>query len=238
MEGHRDYESILQRVYQAILQCGDIAVDVGAHTGRHTIPMAESVSPGGRIYAFEPLPQCRKQLSKTTLVNYSAFGDIINILPYALSDYTGKTTFVVAKDALGYSGLKERTYDTPTRLKRIKVEVNTIDNLFSQFLSLRYIKIDAEGGEYHIMRGALECINKFRPVLTFEFGANSIREYQITPDDVARLLSDYGYNIFDINGKHLKPPDFVKSAYEQAIWDYIAIPAEDRVSEEKIMKLF
>ena len=57
-----DYEAAVQRVYEAVLDHGDLALDVGAHIGRHTFPMAASVGAAGRVLAFEPLDDCRRQL--------------------------------------------------------------------------------------------------------------------------------------------------------------------------------
>ena len=51
------YEERLQNFYQNILEKGDIVVDVGAHSGRHTIPLAFTVGPEGKVITFE---KCRK----------------------------------------------------------------------------------------------------------------------------------------------------------------------------------
>ncbi len=231
-----DFEALLQRAYQAVLREGDIAIDVGAHVGRHCIPMANSVSPSGKVFAVEPLPVCRGYLTHQIEVFHKELKDIIKIYPFAMSDYEGKGEFVVAKDALAYSGLRERIYDVPTELEKIPVTIKTIDNLFLDLPSLRYIKIDAEGGEYHIMRGAAACIDKFRPLVSFEFGVNSIKEYGFTPDEPAQFLLDRGYRIYDILGRLLPAPsDFVQSATSQNVWDYIAVPAENKTLERTIL---
>jgi len=49
-----DYELMLEQIYRAALRPGDIAVDIGAHEGRHTLPMARAVGPSGSVFAFEP----------------------------------------------------------------------------------------------------------------------------------------------------------------------------------------
>src|SRR6516165_8333277 len=60
-----DYERLLQEAYEAFLSPGDIVVDVGAHLGRHTVPLSRCVSPGGQVFAVEPLPACRERLQQT-----------------------------------------------------------------------------------------------------------------------------------------------------------------------------
>lgn len=51
------FESTVRTVYETILSPGDVAVDVGAHVGKHTLPMARLVAPEGKIIAFEPIPE-------------------------------------------------------------------------------------------------------------------------------------------------------------------------------------
>jgi FkbM family methyltransferase len=233
----RNYEVLVQETYEAILSDGDVAIDVGAHQGRHCIPMAERVFPHGKVLAFEPLPICRKMLDKEVTAYYPELAGVLKVYPYALSDFTGTTEFVVAKDALAYSGLKERQYDWPTELERIPIEVKRLDDLCLDLPSLRFLKIDAEGGEYHILKGAVQTLRKFRPAVAFEFGVNSIAEYRITPAEMARFWTEQRYKIYGIIGNYLRENDFVASAEAQTIWDYVAVPAEDTVLESTVARL-
>jgi len=229
------FESLVQAIYEAILTRGDIAIDVGAHVGRHTIPMATKVRPNGQVFAFEPLPMCRAMLKEQLTKQHGELAKVITTYSYALSDYDGEAEFVLSIDALAYSGLKRRVYDTPTRLDRMPVMVRKLDSLFLDLPSLKYIKIDAEGGEFHVLKGTIQCLRKFRPLITFEFGANSISEYGITPADMAVLLASAQYKVYDIRGRHLSRSGFVQSAIVQDVWDYIAIPSENGAFEEAVL---
>src|SRR5947208_2926539 len=138
METPPNYEVIVQETYEAILRDGDFAVDVGAHHGRHTIAMAECVFPRGKVMAFEPLPQCREYLGQVIDDYRPELAECVETMPFALSDHDGETEFVVARDALAYSGLKTRRYDWPTRLTRIPVQVRTLDDMCMALPSLRF----------------------------------------------------------------------------------------------------
>lgn len=72
-----DYERMLERFYCQVLQNGDIAVDVGAHIGRHTFPMASSIGTRGLVYAFEPLPV---QFKNLVMVFKEILMEILNCL--------------------------------------------------------------------------------------------------------------------------------------------------------------
>lgn len=101
-----DYEARVQRAYEAILRPGDVAIDVGAHVGDHTLPIARRIMPGGVVYAFEPLPTCRTAL-QTTLDKEPALKTVVRLFDVALGASAGAAQFVVAEDALAYSGLRE-----------------------------------------------------------------------------------------------------------------------------------
>jgi len=136
-----DFESLVQATYECILTSGDIAIDVGAHVGRHTIPMAKKVFPHGRVFAFEPLPMCREKLREQIAEHHGELSNLITTYPYALSDYHGEAEFVVAIDALAYSGLKQRVYDTPTSLGQIPVVVRRLDSVVFDLPSLKYMAL-------------------------------------------------------------------------------------------------
>ncbi len=222
-----DYEAVVQRVYEAVLDRGDLALDVGAHLGRHTFPMAASVGPAGRVLAFEPLDDCRRQLLAELRADSAGSAQRTAVYGWALGRERGHAEFVVALDFPAYSGLRERVYDAPTRIQKRHVRLETIDRMFVPFSRgwiwsrrrrLRFIKIDAEGGEYHILLGAKRTICRNRPVIAFEFGANSIGEYGFEPRELSRYLASVGYSVVDILGRDVSDENvFASSAGLQKV---------------------
>jgi FkbM family methyltransferase len=232
-----DYELIVQKVYESILENGDIAIDVGAHVGRHTIPIARKIAPNGKVFACEPLPMCQSPLLNSIKTNPLNLNGIVTVYPYALSDFEGISDFTIVVDDIGYSGLKERKIDNNSRIEKIKVNVKKLDNLFSKINSLRYIKIDAEGGEFNILKGGIYTIKKFRPVVTFEFGASSYSAYSVIPEQVFIFWNELNYKIYDILGNLLDGETiFAQSSINQHVWDYIAIPADNISATEEILR--
>ncbi len=230
-----DYEAGVQAVYESLLRPGDVAIDVGAHLGRHLMPMARCVAPAGRVLAFEPLPACLQSLAAAFDQKWAQLRSVVTIHGCALGDRSGQTEFVVAREAMGYSGLRERKYDVATTLERIPIEVRRLDEFALDLPSLAYIKIDAEGGELHILRGAAMTLERFRPVVTFEFGASSIGNYGISVLEMADFWIERKYEIFDILARPLRTRDiFAKSATDQSVWDYVALPGEARALAERV----
>jgi FkbM family methyltransferase len=232
-----DFESIVQESYEAILKEGDIAIDVGAHLGRHVIPLARRVGSTGHVFAFEPLPMCRQALADRLAEEYPELAPRVTLSGDALSDREGDAEFVVARDALSFSGLKRQQYAEPTNLEALRVRVTKLDALFADLPRLDYIKLDAEGGEYDILQGAVACLQKYRPVVGFEFQPLALREYSVTHADMARFWSEHRYKLYGISGQLLSAKAFAESPVTLRICDYVAIPAEKPHLEETLVQL-
>jgi FkbM family methyltransferase len=231
-----DFECHLQFLYEVLLGPGDVAVDVGAHRGRHALPLARRVLPSGKVFAFEPLPACRTALERKVALE-PELASVLTLSADALGASDGTAEFVVACDDPGYSGLRERPYDRPTRLERIPVRVRRLDDVLSGLETpsscpLRFIKIDAEGGELDILRGATDILARFRPVVAFECGARALQGYGAGPDDVAAFWAAAGYRVYSIAGEWLPPAAFVLSATTENLWDYVAVPDDNPALEE------
>ena len=227
-----DFETRLQHIYQQFLTFGAAVIDVGAHVGRHTIPIAKAVGSSGWVLAVEPLAECQQPLLAN--LNKAGVASWVDIIDCALSDYTGTSDFIVAQNLLEFSGLRERVYDAPTLTVTRQVAVAQLDNLHLKKQPIRYIKIDAEGGELGILRGGAKLIARDRPIVSFEFGMNSARSYNIFPEEMHDFWTQLNYSVIDILGNLLSKEAFVHSATAQQVWDYFAYPTEQIASMSRI----
>lgn len=227
-----DFETRLQHIYQQFLTIGAAVIDIGAHIGRHTIPIAKAVGSSGWVLAVEPLAECQQPLLSN--LNQAGVASWVDIIDCALSDYTGTSDFIVAQNLLEFSGLRERIYDAPTLTVTRQVAVAQLDNLDLKKQPIRYIKIDAEGGELGILRGGAKLIARDRPIVSFEFGMNSARSYNILPEEMHDFWTQFNYSVIDILGNLLSKEAFVHSATTQQVWDYFAYPTEQIASISRI----
>jgi FkbM family methyltransferase len=140
-------------------------VDVGAHDGLLTLPLARL--PGARVLAFEPLPAAFERLSAAC----AGIGTI-RPLPQALGDAAGRLTLSVpVVDGVPQEQWASvaKTFDSHgerVQARRVTVPVVTLDSL--GLADLTAMKIDAEGAEYEVLRGARATLRRCRPVLTLE----------------------------------------------------------------------
>lgn len=217
-----DFEGALERYYLSIISEGDVVFDIGAHTGRHTVPLSRAVGRSGFVLAVEPLQAMVRELRERELSN-------VEVVAAACSARSmDRATFTYVPEFPGYSGFRRRTYPALTAIELCEVNVATLDDL-ARGLSVapRYVKIDVEGAEYLVLLGSRELLSGSRPVISIESGAESLSYYDHTAADVFDLLACSGYVVLNIEGERLSRSQFVESNIVQRVWDYILIPSEN-----------
>ncbi len=190
------YDRLTRIVLRSQLQKDSNCIDVGCHKGE-ILDMMIKYAPKGNHIGFEPIPELYKGLLKK-------YDKIAKILPFALSSENGHSSFYHVVNAPAYSGIKKRRYDTKhPKLEQIKVELRTLDELIKDSYPIDLIKIDVEGGEFDVLKGARSILTYQKPMLLFEAGKGSSEFYGTTADDLFRFLTEtVKYQIFTL-------PDFV-----------------------------
>lgn len=183
------YDRLTKVILKRILSVESIGIDIGCHKGE-ILDIFLKYAVKGRHIGFEPIPELFVYLSKT-------YGSVCQIYPFALSDHNGKSIFNFVKNASAYSGIKTRTYDIgKPEIEEIEVEVRCLDSLIPEETQIRFIKIDVEGGEFDVLKGAKRTILRNKPFILFEFGIGASDHYGTRPEDIYRLLvNDCGLNI-------------------------------------------
>jgi FkbM family methyltransferase len=135
---------------------GDFVLDIGANVGQYAVLFAALAGPTGKVISFEPAPAARKVLAKNLSLN--GFESRVTVEPMALSDSDGTHTFYF-RGADSMASLEREGFGTEAGAHDIEetvVNTTTID----RYLSSRglnppdWIKLDAEGAEVRILRGA------------------------------------------------------------------------------------
>lgn len=188
--GHMDknayYDTLTELVIEKVLTRDSICVDVGSHAGS-ILRLMMKHAPKGLFFAFEPIPEFYEKLV------HDFRSDNVHIYNLALSDSIGVSTFNYVTSNPGYSGFKKLRYDRPVETDtQIKVKIDTPDNILTKESvdNVTLIKIDVEGAEYQVMKGAEFCIKKNRPVIVFEHGLGASDYYGTKPEDVFTFLCE------------------------------------------------
>ena len=200
------YDSQTKRIMQIVLEHNSTFIDVGSHKGE-VLSKALKIAPQGKHYAFEPIPQIHKKLDK----RYGQYCEIKNI---GLSDHFGESLFNHVVSNPAYSGIKQRTYPKKEKIKEITIQVDTLDNQLFDQERIDMIKIDVEGGELDVLKGAVKILKKFHPVIVFEHGKGAAEYYETTPTEVYDFLENQQYNVFTLkafidNNSSLSKEEFI-----------------------------
>jgi FkbM family methyltransferase len=208
----RDH-AVLRLLFAAVLRPDSHVIDVGAN---HGAVLAELVrlTPEGRSLAFEPVPELSAELS-------AAFPGV-DVRDVALSDAPGQSTFQHVVSADGYSGLRRRSYPGRVDIREISVRTARLDDELPGDFAPALIKIDVEGGELGVLRGAQRTLATHRPVVIFEHGQGAAEHYGATSGDVWEVLDGAGLRIFDLAGVGPYTRSHFESAFTQPIWNWIA----------------
>ncbi len=164
-----------QETQKIIMKLGSDSncIDIGCHKGQFLKDFLV-VSPNGKHFAFEPIPELFENLRlqfQTT-----------NLFQIALSKTKGSTVFYNVVTGQGVSGLKEREYDRQHKTVKINVDTDLLDNIIPKDLPIDFIKIDIEGGEFDAMLGGKDLIEKYKPIIVFEFEKGAADKYGVTPE--------------------------------------------------------
>lgn len=186
MDQNQLYDIQTIEVMKRVLTHDSNAIDVGCHRGSMLTEMLK-IAPTGRHFAFEPLPEMFAHLQADFVANPH-----VSLHNIALSDTSGSVTFQHVVTNPGYSGLRKRRYDVDNeQVEEIQVQTERLDDVIPSDMDIRFIKIDVEGAEMGVLRGAVDTIRRCKPVIVFEHGLGAADYYGTTPEEVFDLLVDY-----------------------------------------------
>ena len=212
---------------RAFLRDGDVAIDIGAHTGDSTLPMALAVGPSGLVLALEPNPYVFKVLA----VNAALNPDKARITPlmFAAMPSDGQFEFEYSDDGYCNGGFHDRIARwRHGHFHRLRVEGrNLAAYLQTQpadvLARLRYIKIDTEGFDRAVVQSLAAVIAQARPFIKTEIYKHlSHADRDAYDQDLRRL----GYRLFKCDddagykGEELRPGQLTRFKH----FDVFAMP--------------
>ncbi len=128
------------------------------------------------------------------------YGSKCEVLNYGLSDQKKQSSFQHVTTNPAYSGIKKRTYPKEEQVETIQIQLDTLDNQLKQHDRVDMIKIDVEGAELEVLRGAKKIIEKFHPIIVFEHGLGASDHYNTSPEDILKFFDDHQYQLFTLKG--------------------------------------
>jgi FkbM family methyltransferase len=213
---------------RTFLREGDVAIDIGAHTGDSTLPMALAVGASGTVFALEPNPYVFKVLAVNAMLNPLS----TRIVPLMFAAMPGDGEFEFEYSDAGYCNGGFHQGLSPWKhghFSTLRVEGRNLagylrEHARAELKRLRYIKIDTEGFDRSVAQSLAELLRTQRPYLKTEI-------YKHLPE-AERLayhadLRGLGYRVFKCEefvyrGEELGPRDLTRWKH----FDIFAVPEE------------
>ncbi|MCF8257733.1 MAG: FkbM family methyltransferase [Flavobacteriales bacterium] len=178
-----EYDRLTRKIMEQKVRPGTNCIDVGCHKGE-ILDIILKQSPNGKHFAFEPIPPLFAELKRK-------YGQQCTVFPFALSDVEGRTTFNFVRNAPAYSGINKRKYAVAEPdIQEIEVELKRLDDVIPSDIPIGLIKIDVEGAEMGVLRGAKALLNRDRPLVIFECGLGASEFYGTTAEVVFDFFSN------------------------------------------------
>lgn len=212
------YEPHVRRALDALLRPGDTFLDAGAHIGYFTVLAAALVGPAGRVFAFEADPD-----NFARLQFHAAAFSWVQAIHRALWERSGPLEFErpAAGGESGWGSI------TSARVRgdgeRICVNGISLDDWLHEKHpdTLRLMKVDAEGSEPAILRGAKALLARLRPAIVMELNDVVLRQAGSSAQLLAAQLAAQNYFLFALHGRKPKPMND-----KQLPREVLALPAE------------
>jgi FkbM family methyltransferase len=198
---------------------GDIAVDVGTNKGSYLFWLSRAVA-HGKVVAFEPQPLLAEYLRAACAA--TGLGNI-TVEAAGVSDSIGRLVLHVPGDTDSPSASFEHAVASREKCRRIEVPVHTLDDYFaSRTGRIAAIKIDVEGHEMSVLRGATKILSEDRPCLVLECESRHLT--QGTVRDVLGYVQSLGYKGYFVHHGKIRPLDEFDPAIHQKMtgerfWD-------------------
>jgi FkbM family methyltransferase len=195
-----------------IVRPGDIVWDVGANVGLFAFAAASLAGTQGKIFAFEPDTWLVELLRKSASLQPNASAKV-SVIPVAIAEATALRRFCIAKRSRSSNYLSGYGQTMAGgSLEEHIVPTYSLDSLISFLPRPNVIKIDVEGAELEVLRGATSILQQVRPIVLCEVGDGNGR-------DVADFLKSQNYTVSDGDA-----PKADRKPLSIAPWSTIALP--------------
>ncbi|MFQ5778963.1 MAG: FkbM family methyltransferase [Terriglobia bacterium] len=197
---------------EEFVQPGDVVWDVGANVGLFTFAAASRSGPTGQVVALEADTWLVGLLRRSAALQSSQRARV-DVVPVAVGERVGIARFNIAARGRAANFLESARGSSQTGGIRQTVSVMsvTLDWLLERLPAPRVLKIDVEGGDLAVLRGAERILSGVQPIILVEVG-------RAISQAVSELLHAHGYTLFDLENRHLGP-------IERASYNTLARPA-------------
>ena len=207
------------------LDPGMVFMDLGAYQGIYSVVAGKKLQGARNIFAFEPSPREFRRLRLHLRWNRLS---TTRAEMLALGARKSKTAFFQVKSGdTTRNGL--RAPDSSDTVTEIPVNIISLDEYVREqnIQRVDVIKLDVEGGEIDVLRGAAKVFGEMRPLLICEVLDATTHAWGYDASEIIRAVRNYDYDWFDFNSDGSLEPHAERQSYPR-VKNYLAVPREKR----------
>jgi FkbM family methyltransferase len=205
----RAFERGTKRTLEKLVKPDHVVFDIGANVGAHTLSLARSAGPSGKVYAFEPSDFGFAKLRRNLALNPEL--EARTVARQILLSASGSDP----AERLIYASWPLQSVDPvhPKHRGRLVPADHAIVDTLDDFVDrerisrLDLIKIDVDGSEFPVLKGGQKTIRRFRPILVMEISPYIHAERHHSFSDLIELLKVAGYALTDADHDEAVPLD-------------------------------
>lgn len=220
--------------YKKFVQKGDFVIDIGAHTGDTTVPMAFAAGADGLVIALEPNPYVFKILEVNARLNKH----LTNIVPlcFAATEKRGDFVFNYSDASFNNGGFlmkiknQQHGHNYTLTVKGENLEDYLNENYPDKLLSLTLIKVDAEGFDRFILQTISQTLLNYKPYILLECYKRLTVDERV---ELYKVVIDMGYDLYYLDGHEENSKTIkINNKAEMNNWKHfemLAIPANESI---------
>jgi FkbM family methyltransferase len=177
------------RILKGLVKPGQVILDAGANVGYFSLLCAKWLRGRGTVHSFEPFPETGQRFERNLELN-PAIRQLVHIHRVALSDSTGTMGMTVPDE--GNKGCNFLSSSGTVR-----VDATTLDSFCKEERLTRVdlVKVDVEGSELALVRGAEQSIRRFRPILMIEVNPSALARFGQTAAGLIEAICRLRYRL-------------------------------------------
>jgi FkbM family methyltransferase len=202
------YERRTRAALRKLVTPGSLVLDIGANIGALTLPLAQYVGPTGRVLAFEPTNYAFRKLGRNLALNPELAPRVTACHCFLTESdsrpvpLTIHSSWPLAKEAGLHAKHLGREMETES------AQARSVDSVVAELAdrSVQLVKLDVDGFECEVLRGARKLLSEARPVFVMELAPYVLEERGSSLEELLTLFAPYGYRLRDQDtGKPLPP---------------------------------
>lgn len=182
------------RVFRRLVPRGGVVVDVGAYLGVFTLVAARLVGDNGKVLALEVDPRSLPFLKQN--IDQNGFVGRTQIIEVAASDTCGTAVFFLNEGGGSASSLVRPR----SGYQKIQVPTARLDDLTANLPRVDVMKIDVEGAEVRVLRGAKRLLSRNSDIsIICEVNPSALEAGGSSPQELIGVLKEFGFEVFQID---------------------------------------